>query len=577
MFPWGLFVMVCFFCWARLLVIEAQTSETGSYIPDGNHTLTLHWKNGDALSGTLLPSKGPWVSWDSPVFLDPLQVNIRSLHSIRFPEISRQNNHRFRFTTVFGDVFDADFIGSDPQTLMLKSQRFGMIQLNRSALYAAHRKDHPDELFDGSRFDQWSVALGGPIMNLKYKVYKIDGRALLGKFPDLTRFRIDQEGHLASSYFDLGISSQKQDFGMDFEGQLQVSQTGEYQFHLSANNKMRFWIDGEFLAEAANGNVVPVSTVLSSGVHQLKVEYVNGEGMRDLRVWWSGPGFKNRSLVGTNRQMGWREDVGGHAITGLKRTGLFKSLQIPDHFVMELVLASSSQPQFTLGFGNSEFEAESEEALKIETWGSDVVLAQGSKVESLQGIEEGDLDVSLHLLHDAASQAIQVLDMNGTPLLFGSLKQSVVVDSSCSAEYVAASVCVKKIMELENMLAFLNIRCEKPYTMYTDSMACKHIADNKSRMGKVRHLAIRTHLVRCHVSMGDINLVWCTTESMVADVMTKIVSGAQDKRLASRFYNDVDTSLEDLAPETSPKEKEPIQDTQDMKPCAGCHPDMDKN
>ena len=170
-----------------------------------------------------------------------------------------------------------------------------------------------------------------------------------------------------------------------------------------------------------------------------------------------------------------------------------------------------------------------------------------------------------------------IIYINGTPILFGSLKQSVVVDSSCSAEYVAASVCVKKIMELENMLKFLNIRCEKPYTMYTDSMACKHIADNKSRMGKVRHLAIRTHLVRCHVSMGDINLIWCTTESMVADVMTKIVSGAQDKRLASRFYNDVDPSLKDLAPEPSPKEEEPIQDTQDMKLSPGGHPNTDKN
>jgi hypothetical protein len=29
---------------------------------------------------------------------------------------------------------------------------------------------------------------------------------------------------------------------------------------------------------------------------------------------------------------------------------------------------------------------------------------------------------------------------------------------------------------------------------------------------------------------------------MVADVMTKIVSGAQDKRLPARFYNDVDLS-----------------------------------
>ena len=49
-FPWGLFIIVCFFCWARLLVIEAQTSETGSHIPAKNHALTLHWKNGDTLS-----------------------------------------------------------------------------------------------------------------------------------------------------------------------------------------------------------------------------------------------------------------------------------------------------------------------------------------------------------------------------------------------------------------------------------------------------------------------------------------------------------------------------------------------
>jgi len=137
-----------------------------------------------------------------------------------------------------------------------------------------------------------------------------------------------------------------------------------------------------------------------------------------------------------------------------------------------------------------------------------------------------------------------VVYLNGTPILFGSLRQTVVVDSSCSAEYVAASICVKQIMELENMLEFLEVHCEKPYRMYTDSMACQHIACNKSRLGKVRHLAIRTHLIRCHISLGDIELVWCTTESMVADVMTKIVSGAQDKRLAARFYNDVDLPLQ---------------------------------
>ena len=133
-----------------------------------------------------------------------------------------------------------------------------------------------------------------------------------------------------------------------------------------------------------------------------------------------------------------------------------------------------------------------------------------------------------------------VIYLNGSPILFGSCRQTVVVDSSCSAEYVAASMCVKKMMELENMLAFLGIHCERPYKLYTDSTACQHIAENPTRMGKVRHLAIRTHLVRCHISLGDVEMEWCTTESMVADVMTKIVSSALDGRLASRFYNDVD-------------------------------------
>ncbi len=48
-----------------------------------------------------------------------------------------------------------------------------------------------------------------------------------------------------------------------------------------------------------------------------------------------------------------------------------------------------------------------------------------------------------------------VLMINGVPLLYGSLKQTVVVDSTCSAEYVAASVCCKQIIEAENMVQFL--------------------------------------------------------------------------------------------------------------------------
>ena len=135
-----------------------------------------------------------------------------------------------------------------------------------------------------------------------------------------------------------------------------------------------------------------------------------------------------------------------------------------------------------------------------------------------------------------------IILINGTPILWGSLKQTVVVDSTCSAEYVAASVCCKQIMQAENMVQFLDFTCPKPYRMYTDSQACLKIATNASKLGMVRHLEIRYHLVRCVVLSGDIVLEYCITEDMLADLFTKIVTSAQDKRLAIRFYNDCVTS-----------------------------------
>jgi hypothetical protein len=130
-----------------------------------------------------------------------------------------------------------------------------------------------------------------------------------------------------------------------------------------------------------------------------------------------------------------------------------------------------------------------------------------------------------------------VIFLNGVPLLWGLLKQTIVVNSSCSAEFVAASVACKQLIHAENMVGFLGFTCPKPYRMYTDSMACLHIASNPAKLGNVRHLQIRYHLVRCYVSLGDIEMCYCVTEDMIADLLTKIVSGAQDERLSLRFYS----------------------------------------
>ncbi len=109
-------------------------------------------------------------------------------------------------------------------------------------------------------------------------------------------------------------------------------------------------------------------------------------------------------------------------------------------------------------------------------------------------------------------------------------------DSTCSAEFVAASVCCEQLQHVENMFRFLGFQCPKPYKLYTDSQASLAIASNPFRMGQIRHVAIRYHLVRRMVLNGDVVMIFCITEDMIADLLTKILSGSTYDHLSLRFY-----------------------------------------
>jgi hypothetical protein len=86
------------------------------------------------------------------------------------------------------------------------------------------------------------------------------------------------------------------------------------------------------------------------------------------------------------------------------------------------------------------------------------------------------------------------------------------------------------------MFRFFGFLCPKPYRVYTDSQASQTISMNSQKMGKIRHIAIRYHLVRCMATNGDVILLYCVTEDMIADLFTKVLSGLTFERLATRFY-----------------------------------------
>lgn len=147
--------------WNRKKILVAIVALTILWLPltDAEETETvLHWKNGDTLPGQLLESKSGKIHWSSPHFSDNLIVDINVLDSIVFPKQAVPVTEAFRVGTVSGDIWMADLIGSDANTLLFSSTRHGEFRVNRELIYTLESREHSNLLFDGSQLSAWKLS-----------------------------------------------------------------------------------------------------------------------------------------------------------------------------------------------------------------------------------------------------------------------------------------------------------------------------------------------------------------------------------------------------------------------------------
>jgi len=148
------------------------------------------------------------------------------------------------------------------------------------------------------------------------------------------------------------------------------------------------------------------------------------------------------------------------------------------------------------------------------------------------------VDSSFAADHLMRSVTGSVTLLNGGPMEFQVVVEGLVVESTTSSETLGYSTAIKSVKHLELRLKFFHVQPPKPYSMYTDSSGGKLLAANPNKLGRVRHLCIRHHMVKCYIQIGDIDLIYCVTEAQLGDVMTKICDASQRLNLGLRFYND---------------------------------------
>jgi hypothetical protein len=107
-------------------------------------------------------------------------------------------------------------------------------------------------------------------------------------------------------------------------------------------------------------------------------------------------------------------------------------------------------------------------------------------------------------------------------LVWRSKKQSCVALSSCEAEYLAMANAVQEGVFLKQLLLDIDVIDSAPsFVLRCDNQGAIALAQKGQVSQRSKHIDIKVHFVRQHVSNGDVELKYLCTSDMIADCLTK--------------------------------------------------------
>ncbi|KAJ9547529.1 hypothetical protein OSB04_020072 [Centaurea solstitialis] len=109
---------------------------------------------------------------------------------------------------------------------------------------------------------------------------------------------------------------------------------------------------------------------------------------------------------------------------------------------------------------------------------------------------------------------------------WSSKKQHSVSTSTAEAEYVATGSCCAQILWMKNQLQDYDQQLTQVPILCDNSSAIA-IANNPVLHSRSKHIDIRYHVIRDHISKGDIELHFIHTEYQLADLFTKPLDEAR--------------------------------------------------
>ena len=121
------------------------------------------------------------------------------------------------------------------------------------------------------------------------------------------------------------------------------------------------------------------------------------------------------------------------------------------------------------------------------------------------------------------------------PISWGSKKQSSVSLSTSEAEYIALSLTIQEGKWIHRLLCEILAATNKSapgLKIFEDNQSCLKMTKNPVNHGRAKHIDIKYHHIR-EVKRGEVDLEYCETSIMLADILIKALHGPRHKDLTA--------------------------------------------
>jgi len=142
---------------AAKIVVTRQPSTDASapapiltpHAPAPPGSAVLHWKNGETIRGDIATASPTGLTWKTPLFEDPLQLEWHVLDRIDWPQAPSPAKDPFSFALRDGSFIFGDLVSIGEDSISIHSARHGDTLLKRSEVLNARKLSHGNLLFSG--------------------------------------------------------------------------------------------------------------------------------------------------------------------------------------------------------------------------------------------------------------------------------------------------------------------------------------------------------------------------------------------------------------------------------------------